>query len=89
MISVTHYGANCIRVQADNASIYFSYQTVVAIATENFRFRADHFYSTTTSRHMNKMGVSNYTPIPLTDFKELVESISINVLPTDKGNTNG
>lgn len=88
MIDIHHYGANCVSLHNNTVSIYMSYKTVVAIGTKDFRVRVDHFYSNTTSRHLTKMGVNHYKPIPLEEFKELVDSITITMPTSTMSNAN-
>ena len=55
MISLTPIAANQTEVETANARIFFSYKTPVAAYVFGRGFvRTENFYSTTTSRHINK-----------------------------------
>lgn len=77
MIKINHYAANATSVTCGETTVFFSYQTVVAIHHYKFQVKTKRRYSNTTSRHMTKMGVNNYAPLPDAEFDRLVESLTI------------
>lgn len=76
-VKLIFLGSNKTLVTIGNDEYYFSYNTCVAIRNEegNFRIKSP---STTTSRHIKEMGVSNFLIIP---EKELAQYLPTSKLP--------
>ena len=70
-------GSNQTLVTIDDSHYYFSYNTCVAVRNKEGEFRIQS-PSITTSRHMNKMGVSNFL---LVSEQELARHIPTTKLP--------
>ena len=66
-------GSNMTEVETDNARVLFSYRTPVAayIFGEGF-VKTSTWYSTTTSRHINKWGARDGKEIPQSRLDSLV-----------------
>lgn len=62
-------GSNQTLVTIGNDEYYFSYNTCMAIRNKEGEFRIKS-PSVTTSRHMNKMGVSDFLLIPEEEFNK-------------------
>lgn len=55
---------NCCKVVSGKKTYYFSYEECVAYEDEFNTVKLDKKFSATTSRHLGKMGVKDFTPIP-------------------------
>jgi hypothetical protein len=54
--------SNCHKVISGKRT-YFSYETCVAYEDDNVAIRLDQKFSATTTRHLPKMGVKEFTPV--------------------------
>ena len=57
-------GTNYLKVVSGKKTYYFSYETCVAYEDEFNAVRLGEKISATTSRHLGKMGVKDFTPLP-------------------------
>ena len=71
------FGANMTIIIIEDATFYFSYNTCVAISNKDGDFRIKS-PSVTTTKHMNKMGVIDFS---LVSEKELAHYIPTTRLP--------
>lgn len=73
LISLGH-NQNCVTIGNDN--FYFSYNTCVAVRNKDGEFRIQS-PSTTTTRHMQQMGVNNFLLISEEEFTQYLPTTTL------------
>lgn len=61
---------NAIEVCVGGITLYFSYETCVAFSSPFGDYRTNKKYSKTTTKHLNLLGVTHFTEIDDTLFKQ-------------------
>lgn len=78
IVSANNFGSNgaFFSVTLDNKELFFSYATLVAVnAPGHGQFKTNERFSSTTSRHMTRMGVGGYTEIDQEELEQLAVSV--------------
>ena len=71
-LSVNPIAQNMTELITPKAIILFSYKTPVAAVVNGRTIRTSKFYSTTTSRHINKWGAKDADVVPQQEIEELL-----------------
>lgn len=76
MIRLTHHYTNAVEVKLTYyISLYFSYETLVAVRNGSQCVRTDVTHSKTTSKHMNLMGVSEFEKVSQRELEEIASNL--------------
>lgn len=71
--SIAHICANCSIVTVNGTERLFSYKTLVGVRTPDGKtFKTSTKWSNTTTRHINKAGFGNGTPIPQEELEAML-----------------
>lgn len=60
-------------VRIGGVSLFFSYQTLIAVYTRDGGYRSDLQYSRTTSKHYREMDVDHLTQVPQEQLQRIAE----------------
>lgn len=85
MIKLINIAPNCCAIKATQeggfVEIYYSYNTPVAVCFINSasleRYRAQPSSSATTTKHLKKMGVYDWSPMSLDRLKDIANNIEL------------
>ena len=64
--------ANRLEVRTQNATLMYSYKTLVAVVCAKGSFRSDVNYSRTTEKHLSQFGMKDAPRISQADLEALV-----------------
>lgn len=72
---------NLNMVELNGKQLYFSYDTLIAIRgdfnTVYREFKTSTKYSTTTSRHMNQLGMQEWLEVPQEELENMIEGLQL------------
>lgn len=68
-MKVRKISANFVAITHDNRTWYFSYETCIAYEDELVCVRLDKDFSYSTTKHINKTQIKDFTPIPESEFQ--------------------
>jgi hypothetical protein len=51
--SSDNYGVNCLKVQFDKLTLWYSYETVIAFRADGETVVSENYWQTTTGKHLN------------------------------------
>lgn len=80
---------NNTMVSFPQLTIYFSYQTIIAIAINGKLYISENVWSVTTGRHLNAINSNHDIRIPNDEFERILESVNIQITLENGENENG
>lgn len=73
-ITLCPLGPNHNEVRTGTVDLVFSYSTLVAVhAADGKRYKTNEYHSVTTSKHINKSGFKDATPVSPDELAKLAE----------------
>ena len=65
------------RMELGTLTIYFSYDTVIALKSGNVAVQTDKYFSVTTEKHRHELGCSDFQRIHDEEFTTLLAAITL------------
>lgn len=68
--SSDNYGAHCLRVDFDNLTLWYSYQTVIAFQADGGLRVSENCWNVTTGKHLNWINPDKSIRMPRAEFEQ-------------------
>jgi hypothetical protein len=64
-------------VSIDDINIFYSYDTIIGVTSATFRGRLQNFWSNTTGRHFNQLGIKDLPIVTVDEINDFITSIRV------------